>query len=339
MFTITEYGPSCNPGTTTRTTTSTTTTTAAPTTTTTTLSPVYYNIFDCGNSSTGYSIQYAAGTFATNERCTATASGFPTRTVIIIGSTTTEPSAPLYTLTSQSVLGCAATTTTTTLAPTTTTTTSTTTTSTTTTTTAAPTTTTTTPAPVYYNIFDCGNSSTAYSIAYAPGTFATNERCTAVASGFPTRTVIIIGSTTTTPGGPLYTLTSQGVFGCAATTTTTTAAPTTTTTTAATGVAYVEISNNTSGATITGVTVNAVPIDGASFPLTFDDFTSGTTNQIGTSTVIISYSGASGDYVSIFDTDLNYNCANATSSSRAFGGQVIGSAGVVTIDMGDGPCP
>jgi hypothetical protein len=76
------------------------------------------------------------------------------------------------------------------------------------------TTTTTTPIPVYYNILDCGNSSTAYSIAYAAGTFATSERCTAVASGFPTRTVIIIGSTTTLPGGPLYTLTSQGVFGC-----------------------------------------------------------------------------------------------------------------------------
>jgi hypothetical protein len=123
------------------------------------------------------------------------------------------------------------------------------------------------------------------------------------------------------------------------TTTTTTAAPTTTTTTAATGVANVEITNNTSGATITGVTVNGVAIDGASFPLTFDDFTSGTTNQIGTFTVVISYSSASGDYVSIFDTDLNYNCANATSGSRTFGGQVIGNGGVVAIDMGDGPCP
>lgn len=91
-------------------------------------------------------------------------------------------------------------------------------TTTTTTTTVAPTTTTTstttTAGPVYYNILDCGNSSTAYSIVYAPGTFATSERCTAVASGFPTRTVIIIGSTTTLPGGPLYTLTSQGTFGC-----------------------------------------------------------------------------------------------------------------------------
>jgi hypothetical protein len=76
------------------------------------------------------------------------------------------------------------------------------------------TTTTTTAGPVYYNILDCGNSSTAYSIAYAAGTFATSERCTAVSSGFPTRTVIIIGSVTFQPGGPLYTLTSQGVFGC-----------------------------------------------------------------------------------------------------------------------------
>ena len=51
------------------------------------------------------------------------------------------------------------------------------------------------------------------------GAFTNSERCTAAASGFPTRTIIIIGSTTTEPGGPLYTLTTQGVFGCLATAT------------------------------------------------------------------------------------------------------------------------
>jgi hypothetical protein len=73
--------------------------------------------------------------------------------------------------------------------------------------------------PIWYQIFDCDNSSTAYSIAYTAGAFANSERCTAVASGFPTRTIIIIGSTITEPGGPLYTLTSQGVSGCLATST------------------------------------------------------------------------------------------------------------------------
>jgi hypothetical protein len=73
--------------------------------------------------------------------------------------------------------------------------------------------------PIWYQIFDCDNSSTAYSIAYTAGAFANSERCTAAASGFPTRTIIIIGSTTTEPGGPLYTLTSQGVSGCLATST------------------------------------------------------------------------------------------------------------------------
>jgi len=72
-----------------------------------------------------------------------------------------------------------------------------------------------TPSPVYYQILDCNDSSTAYSIAYPPGTFTTNLRCTAQA--IVTRTVVIIGSTTTPPGGTLYTLTSQGVDGCAAT--------------------------------------------------------------------------------------------------------------------------
>lgn len=88
-----------------------------------------------------------------------------------------------------------------------------------------------TPEPVYYNILACNDFSSGYSIAYPPGTFATNERCTATASGYPTRTVIIIGSTTTLPGGPLYSLTSQGATGCPATptptpTTTPTATPT-----------------------------------------------------------------------------------------------------------------
>ena len=118
------------------------------------------------------------------------ASGYPTRTIIIIGSTTTQPGGPLYTLTSLGDTGCVTPTPTSTL--------------------------TQTPTPtipaVWYQIFDCGNSSVAYSIAYTAGVFANNERCTAAASGYPTRTIIIIGSTTTEPGGPLYTLTSLGRY-------------------------------------------------------------------------------------------------------------------------------
>ena len=86
-----------------------------------------------------------------------------------------------------------------------------------------------TPSPVYYQLIDCGNSSVHYSIAYPPGTFTNSLRCTAVSSGFPTRTVVITGFTTTTPPDPLYTLTSQGANNCAATPTpTTTPVPTST---------------------------------------------------------------------------------------------------------------
>ena len=73
-----------------------------------------------------------------------------------------------------------------------------------------------TPTPtvptVWYQIFDCNDSSVGYSIAYPSGSFSVNERCNAF--NISNRTVIIIGSTSTLPGGPLYTLTSLGTTGC-----------------------------------------------------------------------------------------------------------------------------
>jgi len=68
------------------------------------------------------------------------------------------------------------------------------------------------PTMVWYQIFDCNDSSVGYSISYPLGSFSVNERCSAV--NVTTRTVIIIGSTSTLPGGPLYTLTSLGTTGC-----------------------------------------------------------------------------------------------------------------------------
>jgi len=92
---------------------------------------------------------------------------------------------------------------------------------TTTTTTNAPTTTTTTTlAPVYYQILSCVDSSTAYSIQYPAGTYNSGDRVITNTSV----TCVVIGSTTTLPGGTLYTLSSTGQFGCP---TTTTIAPTT----------------------------------------------------------------------------------------------------------------
>jgi hypothetical protein len=68
---------------------------------------------------------------------------------------------------------------------------------------------------LYYQIFDCNDSSVGFSIAYTAGAFTLNERCTAV--NILTKTVIVIGSTSTLPGGPLYTLTSLGETGCGTT--------------------------------------------------------------------------------------------------------------------------
>jgi hypothetical protein len=227
-----------------------------------------------------------------------------------------------------------------------------------TTTTLSPTTTTTTAAPVYYQLLDCANSSTGFSIAYAPGTFPSNLRCTAVASGFPTRTVIITGTQTSLPASPLYTLTSQGAFGCAATTTTaapttttttatpttttlspttTTAAPTTTTTTL--GYAFVDIANNTANTSITNITVNGVQVSGAVFPIFAGDGASATTNQTGSSqTIVVSYTNVSNDSVEVIDTATNITCISATGTSRIFGGLIIADGGTATISMFDGSC-
>ena len=115
---------------------------------------------------------------------------------------------------------------------------------------------------------------------------------------------------------------------------------TTTTTTTRVPYTYVEITNATSSANITNVTVNGVALDSGLFPIGPGNFASDLTYQMGTYSVVIFYSGASGDYVSIYDTQLNYNCANATGGSRTFGGQVTnGAYPNIQIQMGDGPCP
>ena len=357
----------------------TSTTTAAPTTTTTTLPCECWTVVNEDSVTINYTVTNCDGTTqspnllagATRNHCIQGGSIIVVNSPI--GGLLGEYSCGTTCTISSNCSNCSPTTTTTTAAPTTTTTTAVPTTSTTTavpttstttavpttsTTTAAPTTTTTTPAPVYYNILDCSNSSTAYSIAYAPGTFASNERCTAVASGFPTRTVIIIGSTTTLPGGPLYTLTSQGAFGCIATTTTaapttttTTAAPTTTTlspttttvapttTTTTLGYAFVDVANNTANTSITNITVNGVQVSGAVFPISAGDGASATTNQTGASrTIVVSYTNINNDSVEVIDTASNLTCVSATSTSRVFNAQVVTDGGTVSIQMFDGSC-
>jgi hypothetical protein len=103
---------------------------------------------------------------------------------------------------------------------------------------------------------------------------------------------------------------------------------------------YINISNETTASDITNITVNGVSISGATFPIIAGDGASGVSDQMGSSySVVISYTSGV-KYVSITDTDSNYNCANGISTSRTFSGQVTnGPIGIMYITMGDGPCP
>ena len=105
---------------------------------------------------------------------------------------------------------------------------------------------------------------------------------------------------------------------------------------------YINIANNASpGTDITNITVNGVAISGATFPISAGDGASGVSDQLGASySVVVSYSGVTGQYVEITDTDSNYNCATATGGSRTFTSQVTnGPIGIMYITMGNGSCP
>jgi hypothetical protein len=113
--------------------------------------------------------------------------------------------------------------------------------------------------------------------------------------------------------------------------------PTSTTTTL--GYAFVNISNATSGTSITDITVNGVQVSGVVFPVIAGDGASGTTNQTGASrTIVVSYTNVGGDSVEVIDTASNLTCISATSTSRTFAGQVVGNGGTVSIQMFDGSC-
>jgi len=222
-------------------------------------------------------------------------------------TTTTTTTLPITTTT---------TTTTTTIAPTTTTTTTTTTTlpitttTTTTTTTIAPTTTTTTT-----------------TTTTLPITTTTTTTTTTIA---PTTTT----TTTTTTTLPITTTT---------TTTTTTPPPTTTTTTTTTTtipLANVNISNTFFAGTIDDVQVNGTSIVGASFPLPIGNGTIGTTNQIGTYSIEVFYSGVSlNSHIDCTDSNSNTSCTNMIGGgSVIFTNQVVNTSVDVNITSADSNC-
>lgn len=159
----------------------------------------------------------------------------------------------------------------------------------------------------------------------------------------PTPTITTTATPTPTPGlsaTPTPTVTSTaGLTPTPTPTITLTPSPSAT---PSASVFYINISNTTDSADITNITVNGIAISGVTFPVVSNDGASGVSDQLGTYTVVISYSGASSDYVEIIDTDSNYDCTNAVSTSRTFNGQITnagGGGGIMYITMGDGPCP
>lgn len=101
----------------------------------------------------------------------------------------------------------------------------------------------------------------------------------------------------------------------------------------------VEISNESTTANITNVTVNGVAITDVTFPVSAGNYANGLTNQLGTYTIVVSYNNASGDSIIIEDTKLNVNCANTFGSSRFFGGQITnGYYPNIVIIIQDGFC-
>jgi hypothetical protein len=104
--------------------------------------------------------------------------------------------------------------------------------------------------------------------------------------------------------------------------------------------ALVDISNDTTGTNITNITIGGVQVDGAVFPIVAGDGASAITTQTGASvSIIVSYTNISNDSVEVIDTASNLTCVSATSTSRAFAGQVVSANGTVFISMFDGSCP
>ena len=104
-------------------------------------------------------------------------------------------------------------------------------------------------------------------------------------------------------------------------------------------VAYIDVSNSTDGRSITNITINGFTLSGGTFPIVPGDAGSFVTSQVGTSqTVVVSYSGTGFAYVQVIDSD-GTTCANATSTSRTFAGQLITNGDIIFVQMDDGPCP
>lgn len=296
------------------------------TTTTTTLQPVWYNLYNCYDGTSTTSRQYPIGTFSVGQRV-AYGTGGSILYFNVVSQVTSNPGGIQWDVYSVAGTGCPATTTTTT-------------------------TTTLAPVQITYHT-ECingqgyitidsmtGGSGTGYqfSIQPTPGFWYDYPTYTQLGPLESGRYYNVAYRASAGQGG------NTAIYiDCPTTTTTTTQAPTTTTTTSAPGTAYVSITNQMFGGTITDVTVNGVSIVGASFPLAVGDGTSGTTDQMGINqTVRVYFSGAtpSPQYIQVTDAIFATQCSLAAgTSNRLFTNVTVTNNSVLDIYAGDGYCP
>jgi hypothetical protein len=207
---------------------------------------------------------------------------------------------------------------------------------------ATTTTSTTTSAPFDYYFADeiscatCGSISADVLVKFTGGSSVTLNKYYREQGG---SRVFLLNSTATSGTATTLnsTLYNTCASACPATTTTTSTSTTTSTTTL--GYALVDIANNTSGTSITNITINGVQVDGATFPIVAGDGASATTTQTGGSrTIVVSYTNVGADSVEVTDTSSNITCISATGTSRTFSAQVVGDGGFLSIRMFDGSC-
>ena len=144
-------------------------------------------------------------------------------------------------------------------------------------------------------------------------------------------------STTTTTTTPTPTTSTTTTTTTPPTTTTTS---TTTTTTTPIPLANVNISNTFFAGTIDDVKVNGVSIVGATFPLAIGNGTIGTTNQIGTYSIQVFYSGVTlNSHIDCIDSTSFLTCTNMSGSgSVTFTSQVVNTSVDVNIISADANC-
>jgi hypothetical protein len=102
---------------------------------------------------------------------------------------------------------------------------------------------------------------------------------------------------------------------------------------------FINISNATTAQQINNITVNGVQVTDVVFPIVAGDGASGKSTQTGTQTIVVFYSGGSGYYINVTDTQPVTTCVNTTGPSRTFAGQVLTAGYIAYIDFEDGACP